>query len=466
MEKTGSSYIVDQEISKLTVYVLTRDLRIDDNLTLFKAYDEAIKSKTHLAVIFRFTDQINPEQNPFYSKNAVQFMLEALEDLSKQINISFIEHISDEEWLNFLNYLPIHKIFIARDFSPYARKRYDMYSKVAETLEIDDITVYPITTYKTFEKLSQFVEYVRNFDFPKIQTRNINWKDETVTKFLENMKFNYNSTNCDFIKHSLVMKGKFSSFNLNLKTIPRDLKKILEDLNENLKGYSNKKIRDLIGKPRVSYISSFLKFGLISIRVLHAFTSGLKCPSQNDISFYQRELFFRDFYYSAAFYKYDEVFEKPKWEESNPRFILEEDLMKWKAHKNLGVDITNEEREDIKAAKLIYDKWSSGRTEYGLINAGILELVNTGYMLNKTRILATSYLTRDNRLWWKYAEKFYANHLTDYDWTINSISHQNIAKIGYYPNKNVYDFSIEKQQMINPEDKEEYYDRNNRCINN
>jgi deoxyribodipyrimidine photolyase len=70
-------------------------------------------------------------------------------------------------------------------------------------------------------------------------------------------------------------------------------------------------------------------------------------------------------------------------------------------------------------------------------------------------MLTTSYLTQDNGLWWKYPEQFFGIHLTDYDWTINSMNHQNIAKIGLYP-KYTLDFSIKRQEGMYPKDKEKY----------
>jgi deoxyribodipyrimidine photo-lyase len=97
----------------------------------------------------------------------------------------------------------------------------------------------------------------------------------------------------------------------------------------------------------------------------------------------------------------------------------------------------------------------NGDTEYPLINAGMHQLVGTGYMLNRLRMLTTSYLTQDNGLWWKYPEQFFANFLTDYDWTINSMNHQNIAKVGLYP-KYTLDFSIARQEKMNPKDKQKY----------
>ena len=67
---------------------------------------------------------------------------------------------------------------------------------------------------------------------------------------------------------------------------------------------------------------------------------------------------------------------------------------------------------------------------------------------------ALGYAQAEDRL-----EQIFANYLTDYDWTINSMNHQNIAKIGLYP-KYTQDFSIQRQESMNPKDKEKYIQEN------
>jgi hypothetical protein len=50
----------DSKFNKITLYVLTRDFRTSDNLTLYSAYDDSLNSKTNLCVIFKFNScQIN-----------------------------------------------------------------------------------------------------------------------------------------------------------------------------------------------------------------------------------------------------------------------------------------------------------------------------------------------------------------------------------------------------------------------
>ena len=441
----------DSKFNKITLYVLTRDFRTSDNLTLYSAYDDSLNSKTNLCVIFKFNScQISNNENQYLSSNGLQFMVESLQQFSKEINISFIDPISDQEFLEILKTLSINKIYITRDFTPFARKRFENLSSVATTIEIDDITVYPINSYETLNTLAGFLKLCRSMKFPTLQNREVDWKKNT--HFLNNfLPIKSEKIHDGFFKIDYIHNDK-------LLVRPSNLKDCIENLSENLIGYSNKVVRQLVGKPKVSHISAFLKFGLISIRAAHLLADKVKGPSKDDKDYFHRELYFRDFFYRIAFDKYFETFHKSNYEGNQPRFICEKDLFDWKSYKGMNPSINKEELIDIEISKKIYEEWTRGETKYPLVNAAIKEMTTTGYMLNRTRMITVSYLIMDRGLWWKYAEKFFANHLTDYDWVINLINHQNLANVGFYPSRH-FGFNIKKQQEMEPQDKMIYYNK-------
>lgn len=427
---------------KITLFILTRDYRTEDALTLYAAQEEAKRSNTQLSVVFRFDpNQIDEKKNSYFCAQAVQFMIESLEILQKTLPFQYIKPVSNEEFLKYLFSLDLHKIFIARDFTPFAKERVKMLSQVAEVVEVDDITVHPIDKMKPYSKLAPFIDFVEGFTFPSIQSKKINWKKEVSS----------------LPKSSIVSSSPVSYEKKNLMVYPDQLDDLVKNLGTHIKGYGEKNKREQVGDPKVSYLSAFIKFGLISIRQVHHLASQQKIPSKSDIKAFHRELYFRDFYYTLAWNKPEEVFEKPNWESKSgqPKFISKEDLLMWKKEQGKESSVTPKEEKDIEEAKEIFEKWVNGETEYPLINAGMHQLVGTGYMLNRLRMLTTSYLTQDNGLWWKYPEQFFANFLTDYDWTINAMNHQNIVKIGLYP-KYTLDFSIVRQGKMNPKDKQKY----------
>jgi deoxyribodipyrimidine photo-lyase len=425
----------------ITLFLLTRDFRTTDSLTLYQAYDESQKSGTRFSVVFRFDpNQIDEKKNNYYSEHAVQFMIESLEILKKTLPLEYIKPVPDEDWLKYLSSISIHKLFIARDFSPYARERVKMLSKVVDVVEVDDITVFPIDKMKPYSKLAPFIDFIEQFSFPSIIQKKVNWKSEV-----------------DPLPKSSITSSKIpiSYQNKELMVHPEQLEDLINDLGKNIKGYSEKNKREQVGDPKVSYLSAFIKFGLVSIRQVHYYATQAKEVSKADIKAFHRELYFRDFYYTLAWNKPEDVFENPNWQGKTPKFISKEDLLLWKKENGKEEKISNEEIKEIEKSKEVFEKWVKGETEYPLINAGMHQLVKTGYMLNRLRMLTTSYLTQDYGLWWKYPEQIFANYLTDYDWTINAMNHQNIAKVGLYP-KYTLNFSIDRQEKMNPKDKQKY----------
>lgn len=435
---------------KIVIYHLTRDFRTFDNKTLYKAYEYAQNNNAKLITIFRFnSQQIDPKLNAYYSSNAVQFMVEALKELSNELNINFVNPISDKEYLDYLKSLNPLKILIARDFTPFAKQRLIDLQKVADVEEVDDITVYPIKEYapngKIKVKLKPFIDYLSSLpeELREVEVLDVDWLK--TTHWLPDKEFLTQGFSKSF--------NEFYKVNPSILVHPSELDKLLDNLPANIKGYSEKVIREKVGEPKVSYLSAFIKFGLVSIRYLHELIETNELISSADADAFTRELYFRDFYYAMAYFKPEEVFEKPNWETNNgcPKFINEVEAKEFSFRTGLTCKSTSE-------AKQIWKKFMNAETEYDLINAGVNQLVTTGYLIGRVRMLLASYCDRDNGLWWKICEKFYANNLTDYDWTINAMNHQNIAKVGLYP-KYTLDFSISTQEKKAKSDKKIYIDK-------
>ena len=129
-----------------SLFIFRRDFRIKDNI----AFNEMLKNSTHIYPIFIFT----PEQithNIYKSDNSVQFMIESLLDLYKDIKITFcygsiIDVIEDIVLKN-----NIEAIYCNTDYTPYAIKRDEMINSLAKKLNIlfnyyHDITLFEPNT--------------------------------------------------------------------------------------------------------------------------------------------------------------------------------------------------------------------------------------------------------------------------------------------------------------------------------
>jgi deoxyribodipyrimidine photo-lyase len=67
-----------------------------------------------------------------------------------------------------------------------------------------------------------------------------------------------------------------------------------------------------------------------------------------------------------------------------------------------------------------FERWCSGRTGFLIIDAGIRELIETGYMHNRVRMIVANFLTKILLIDWQWGERFFANYLLDYELSSNN----------------------------------------------
>ena len=94
-----------------------------------------------------------------------------------------------------------------------------------------------------------------------------------------------------------------------------------------------------------------------------------------------------------------------------------------------------------------FKKWCEGKTPYGLVNACMNELRETGYLSNRGRQIAASCLINELHLDWRYGAAWFEHHLVDYDVAVNWGNWQYIAGVGVDPRGGRH-FNIEKQTEL------------------
>src|SRR5690606_28982281 len=67
-----------------------------------------------------------------------------------------------------------------------------------------------------------------------------------------------------------------------------------------------------------------------------------------------------------------------------------------------------------------FKRWCEGTTGYPLVDAGMRELNATGFMHNRVRMVAASFLTRHLLIDWRWGEAYFARHLLDYELASNN----------------------------------------------
>jgi len=74
--------------------------------------------------------------------------------------------------------------------------------------------------------------------------------------------------------------------------------------------------------------------------------------------------------------------------------------------------------------------WCEGRTGYPLVDAGMRQLAHSGYMHNRLRMVVASFLTKDLGIDWRRGERWFADHLNDFDLAANNGGWQWAASTG------------------------------------
>lgn len=179
-------------------------------------------------------------------------------------------------------------------------------------------------------------------------------------------------------------------------------KRLANFVNEDLAGYKNG--RDYPGKPNVSRLSPHLHFGEISPhQVWHTAVAARRQELSDDLDYFLRELVWREFSYYLLFHV-----------------------------PTLAVDNFNKKFD---AFPWVYDQhslkaWQQGQTGCPLVDAGMRELWQTGYMHNRVRMVTASFLVKNLLIHWHEGERWFFDCLVDADMANNSASWQWVAGSG------------------------------------
>ncbi|PIE42070.1 MAG: deoxyribodipyrimidine photolyase [Gammaproteobacteria bacterium] len=159
--------------------------------------------------------------------------------------------------------------------------------------------------------------------------------------------------------------------------------------------------RDLPARPYVSRLSPYLHFGEISPNQLWHGVRNM--GDDQNVDHFCSELAWREFSYSQLYYNQD----LPR-KNLQPKF----DYFPWA-----------DNSEGLRA-------WQTGQTGIPMVDAGMRELWQTGFMHNRVRMVVGSFLVKNLRLHWHHGERWFWDTLVDADLANNSASWQWIAGCG------------------------------------
>jgi deoxyribodipyrimidine photo-lyase len=164
--------------------------------------------------------------------------------------------------------------------------------------------------------------------------------------------------------------------------------------------------RDFPGIKGPSYLSVHLRFGTVSIRQLVVLAQQSIAASSAGAAIWLSELIWREFYF-AILHHHPHVAERA--------FKPAYDAIAW---------------ESGPQAQAHFDAWCKGTTGYPLVDAAMRQLNTTGYMHNRLRMVAASFLVKDLGLDWRWGERYFAQTLNDFDLAANNGGWQWAASTG------------------------------------
>lgn len=164
---------------------------------------------------------------------------------------------------------------------------------------------------------------------------------------------------------------------------------------------TNRNRLDLEGTSR---LSPYLRFGMLSARqaVSHALEA-MEPASNKGAETWLNELIWREFYVSIL-YHFPQV--------RSRSFRPEYDRILWR----------NDENE--------FAAWGMGRTGYPVVDAAMRQLITSGWMHNRARMIVASFLVKDLLIDWRWGERWFMHHLVDGDPAANNGGWQWTAGVG------------------------------------
>lgn len=360
---------------KINIFWFRRDLRLTDNVGLY----QALSSGKKVLPIFIFDTEIldkledKKDKRVTFIYKAISEIHNKLGSLKSTIDVRYGKPL--EIFKELIRDYEIESVFTNHDYEPYAIKRD---GEIKRLLASSEISFHTFKDHVIFERL----EVCKDDGTP-------------YTVFTPYSK-KWKATLKESDYRSWTTEDKFDKF-VNLKPVQLiSLKEMgfeeidmeypsIEVKAELIKKYQQQ--RDFPAVDGTSKMGVHLRFGTVSIREM--VRQSMKLSET-----YLNELIWRDFYQMilANFPRVGQGLTfKPEYES-----------IPWR----------NNEQE--------FERWCAGETGYPIVDAGIRELNETGFMHNRVRMIVASFLTKHLLIDWKWGEAYFADKLLDFDFASNN----------------------------------------------
>lgn len=370
-----------------SLFIFRRDLRLYDNSGL----NASLQQSEQVLACFIF-DPRQIEPHPYQSQPGLQFMLEALQDLQQQLRtrqcqLGLYQGQAEQLISRLQREQAFEAIFVNRDYTPFSRRR------DADLLAF--CRKQGLVFYSCADALLNEPEHGLKSDGSAYQVftafyNRARLHPVALPQGLADGQLLDGEQESDLISRLQAAHGN---------TLPGGRQAALRKLGElsACRDYSQQ--RDYPALPATSDLSAYLKFGCCSVREAY-YAVVEKLGTEHPLL---RQLYWRDFFTQIAFH-FPRVF--------GHAFHQRFDNIVWR-----------NDREEFQA-------WTEGRTGFPIVDAGMRQLNRTGAMHNRVRMIVASFLVKDLHIDWRWGERYFAQHLLDYDPCLNNGNWQWAASTG------------------------------------
>jgi deoxyribodipyrimidine photo-lyase len=354
-----------------------RDLRISDNPALLAA----VEASDEIVPLFIMNEEVANNSGPY----RLAYLAKSLQSLDKSLSEKLLVISGDPSTVlkDVMARYQATSIHVSTDYTPYgvARDAKVLENGIELTQTGSSYAVAPGRVRKSDETpYKVYTPFYRGWcthgwRAPAVKPLNI--------KVAEPLKGDRNLPNwqldIDIAAGEEVALARWQEFQRNG----------LDSYDEN---------RNFAGIDGTSRLSAHLRWGEIHPRTLLAKLGDSKA---HDV--FRKEIAWREFYADVLHHN-----PQTTWDYYAPRF------------KEMRY-----EKPDSK-----FNAWCEGKTGYPFVDAAMRQLVNTGWMHNRTRMVVASFLVKDLHLEWQHGARFFSQHLIDYDIASNSHGWQWTAGCG------------------------------------
>jgi deoxyribodipyrimidine photo-lyase len=358
------------ETGKINIFWFRRDLRLEDNTALHKALRQGLPVMPLFIFDTNITDDLHPDdQRLTFIYDTLRAINNRLTENSGSILIMKEDPLS--AWRKLIGLYEIDTVFLNHDYEPYAINRD---RKIEELLGENGIRIASCKDQVIFES-SEIKKSDGNPFTIFTPYRNI-W----IKKF-----------NAELIDQPLPDESLVSRFFQKIFPMPE-----LKDLGFTRSGidirpydlsfiHDYDRYRNNPAADRTTHLGPHLRFGTVSIRKVVSETARIN-------SVFLDQLVWREFFMQIL-HHFPSVI--------TDNFRKKYDNIQWR----------NDKAE--------FKRWCNGETGYPFVDAGMRQMNETGYMHNRVRMVAASFLCKHLLSDWRLGEAYFAEKLNDYELASN-----------------------------------------------